>query len=97
MEATDLEARRQDAKHEGLRRLTREEAIELYERLDDAGLDARLTRMDPADRPPGSEQIHGIEVDPDSIREPAHLRLLADQAERRGVPIQGRFSRLRIG
>lgn len=97
MEATDLEARRQDAKHE-TRRLTREGAGELYARLDDAGLDARLTRAKPEILAEESDERHYVvEVDPDSIDSPEHLRLLADQAIRRRILVKGIYSRIRLG
>lgn len=97
MEATDLEARRQDAKHEGPNMLTRDQAMELFARLDDAGLKVALTRHKPGAFADTEQERHVVTVDPDSIRTPDHLRLLADKAESYGVPVVGEFSRLRLG
>lgn len=96
MEATDLEARRQDVKHEEPNMLTREQAVELFARLDDAGLKVALTRHTPGSFDSDQER-HVVTVTTDSIGSVDHLRLIADKADSYGVPTSGQYGNLRLG
>lgn len=96
MESTDLTERRaiaaaaQEAAEPDHDPLTRERAVELYEKLDDAGFEARLTNEE--------DVAYVVVVNVSSIKSGVQLRRIAELARSFRVAVKGDITgRLRLG